>query len=136
MTVVIDASVVVAALVDTGRDGTWAEQELRRGDLAAPHITPAEVANVLRKAQLAGLASSDASLAYRDLLDLSIVLLPFHPFAERVWELRENLTAYDAWYVAAAERLDAPLVTLDRRLAQAPGISCTVVQPPDERPRS
>ena len=65
-----------------------------------------------------------------DLLGRDISLYPFAPFADRVWELRRNLTSYDAWYVAIAEFLDCPLVTLDRRLARAPGLSCRIVVPP------
>ena len=57
-------------------------------------------------------------------------LFPFAPFAERVWALRENLTSYDAWYVALAEALDCPLVTLDRRLSRANGPICEIIAPP------
>ena len=57
-------------------------------------------------------------------------LFPFAPFAERVWALRENLTSYDAWYVALAEVLDCPLVTLDRRLSRASGPVCEIIAPP------
>jgi len=125
MSLVIDASVVVAALVDGGADGAWAEPHLVAGGLVAPHLMPAEVANVLRRAVLAGALSSDAaSLAHRDLLDLRVELFPYEPYAERVWELRANVTAYDAWYVAIAEQLGAPLVTLDRRLAGSSGPRC------------
>lgn len=132
MTVVVDASCVVAALVDDGPVGRWAEAHVLSGALAAPHVMPAEVSNVLRKAAGAGLLSSDvASLAHRDLDALPIQLLAYSPFADRVWELRSNLTAYDAWYVALAESLDAPLATLDHRLSRAPGVRCRVVTPAD-----
>ena len=57
-------------------------------------------------------------------------LFPFAPFAERVWALRENLTSYDAWYVALAEALDCPLVTLDRKLSRASGPICEIIAPP------
>lgn len=59
-----------------------------------------------------------------------IELHPFAPFAARVWELRHNLTAYDAWYVAVAESLGCPLVTLDGRLTRAPGPTCAVLASP------
>lgn len=128
--VVVDASTVVAALVDTGPDGRWAEHVLLAGDLAAPQLMPAEVGNVLRRAALAGQISADAAtLAYADLQALRIDLFPYEPFAERIWELRANVTTYDAWYVALAEYLDCPLATLDQRLARAPGITCDVTLP-------
>lgn len=131
MTVVVDASAVVAALVDHGSDGTWAEAELVRDDLVAPHLMPVEVANTLRRAVLARHLSVDsATLAHRDLLRLRVQLFSYEPSAERVWQLRGNLSAYDAWYVALAEALDAPLVTLDRRMARARGPRCPFRLPP------
>jgi len=65
----------------------------------------------------------------RDLVDLRVHLFPFEPVADRVWELRGNLSAYDAWYVALAESLETDLITLDRRLAKAPGPRCSFVVP-------
>jgi predicted nucleic acid-binding protein len=70
-----------------------------------------------------------ANQARLDVLAVNLDLHPFSPFADRVWSLRENLTDYDAWYVAVAEALDCPLATLDRRLADAPGLSCDVRTP-------
>lgn len=122
---VIDASVVVAALIDNGSSGIWAAQLLSTHSLAAPHLLPVEVSNILRRASLHKEISDDnASLAYADLLDLRTELFPFEPFAERVWELRLSVTAYDAWYVALAEALGAPLATLDKRLSRATGPRC------------
>lgn len=124
MTVVIDASALVAALVDSGPDGRWAEA-LLTSDLAAPHLLPVEAANVLRRAARAGEITDDiASLAHADLLDLRVQLVSYEMVAARTWELRRNLTAYDAWYVAVAELLDAPLATLDQRLVSSPGPTC------------
>ncbi|MGY6501244.1 MAG: type II toxin-antitoxin system VapC family toxin [Acidimicrobiales bacterium] len=131
MTVVIDASAVVAALVDSGPDGQWAET-LLTSRLAAPHLLPVEVANVLRRAVQAGELTADiASLAHADLLDLRVELVSYDSVAARVWELRHNLTTYDAWYVAVAELLDAPLATLDQRLVLAPGPTCSFRTPRD-----
>ena len=122
---VMDASAVVAALVDVEADGAWADARLGEGPLAAPHLMPVEAANILRRAVLAGAIGADtAALAHADLLELPIEFFPYEPFAARVWQLSANLTAYDAWYVALAESLDAPLATLDRRLARAPGSRC------------
>ena len=130
MTSVVDASVVVAALVDSGPNGAWAEAIVSAGPLVAPHLLPAEVASVLRRSVSAALLSPDvAALAHADLLDLPFDLVPYGPAAHRVWELRENLTPYDAWYVATAEMFDAPLATLDQRLVRAPGPTCSFLTP-------
>jgi predicted nucleic acid-binding protein len=133
VTVVVDASVIVAALVDGGADGEWAESMLIREDLVAPHLMPVEVTNTLRRAVRAGELSVDvAVLAHGDLVRLRVDLFPYEPHAERVWKLRDNLTAYDAWYVALAEALELPFVTLDRRVASAPGTKCEFRLPPME----
>lgn len=125
MTLVVDASVVVAALVDGGATGAWAVQQLQSEELAAPHLMPVETAEVLRRASMAGKITNDsAALAHADLGMLRVSLFPYSPFARRTWELRGNLTSYDAWYVALAEGLDAELVTLDERLARAAGPRC------------
>ena len=131
MTLVVDASMVVAGLTDSGADGRWAEALLAGDSLAAPHLMPVEAANILRRAALAGDISADvASLAHTDLLDLRVEFFPYQPCAGRVWELRENVTCYDGWYVAVAELLDAPLATLDGRLANSPGPRCRILLPP------
>jgi predicted nucleic acid-binding protein len=84
-----------------------------------------EATNILRRAALNGDISDDnASLAHADLLALRVDLFPFEPFAERVWQLRFSVTSYDAWYVALAESLGAPLATLDMRLSRATGPRC------------
>jgi len=125
VTLVIDASTAVAALIDSGTDGRWAESLLASDSLAAPHLLTAEASNILRRSALAGaISGQDASLAYSDLLDLRVELFPYAPFATRIWDLRDNVTCYDAWYVALAEALNAPLATLDARLARASGPRC------------
>ena len=130
MTLVVDASVIVAALVDSGVDGDWALDLLDGHALAAPHHMPIEAANILRRASLAGDITPDtAALAHGDLLALRVELFPYAPLAERCWQLRENVTTYDAVYVALAEQLDAPLATLDQRLAAATGPRCTFTTP-------
>ena len=131
MTVVVDSSVVVAALIDQGPVGVWAEVLLVSGSLAAPHVMPVEAANVLRRASMAGDISADvASLAHEDLISLRVELFPYGLCASRVWELRPNITAYDAWYVALAETLGAKLATLDARLSRAAGTRCEFAVPP------
>jgi predicted nucleic acid-binding protein len=107
------ASTVVAALVDSGDDGSWADGLLADSQLAAPHLMPVEVASILRWAVLADDVSADgAALTHADLLDL-----------------RAELFACDAWYVAVAEALNVALATLDRRLASASGTQCAFVTP-------
>ena len=130
MTVVVDASALVAALVDSGREGKWAESVVAEGSLAGPELVLAEASNILRRLERAGAISRlEANSAYRDLLRLDMELFPFAPFANRVWALRSNLTSYDAWYVALAEALDCPLVTLDRKLGRSSGPRCEIVAP-------
>ncbi|HXH57526.1 type II toxin-antitoxin system VapC family toxin [Iamia sp.] len=129
--IVVDASVLVSALADQGRDARWAAEHVAGSRLAAPHHAVVEVANVLRRLEGASLINSTAgALAHHDLVALRIDLYPYRPFAARVWVLRHNVTAYDAAYLALAEALDIPLVTLDRRMAGAPGPSCEILVPP------
>ena len=125
MSVVVDSSVVVAALIDSGPVGRWAEALLLSGPLVAPHLMPVEAANILRRSALAGHVLADvASLAHGELLSLPLELFPYAPCASRVWELRPDITAYDGWYVALAEELGSSLATLDARLSRAPGPRC------------
>ncbi len=134
MTLVIDASTVIAALIDVGPDGTWAEPLIEFEVLVAPHLMPVEAANILRRSVLADLISADAAaLAHQDLIELPVELFPYEPFGQRCWELRGNVTSYDAWHVALAEHLDADLATLDLRLARSPGPACRFLTPPPPR---
>jgi predicted nucleic acid-binding protein len=121
---------VVTALVDAGADGQWAAQRLTGTELFAPAVLPFECANIIRRHELSGLISADyGAQAHRDLLDLAVELWPYDAVAQRVWQLRANVTAYDGAYAALAEMLGLPLVTLDRRLARAPGLRCAVETP-------
>lgn len=130
MTLVVDASFVVAALADPGSDGQWAESLILSEVLAAPHLMLVETANILRRSALAGqLLAVEASMAHADLLRLRVELFAYPAFATRIWELRDNVAAYDAWYVAVAESLGAPLATLDQRLVTAPGPTCRFLTP-------
>jgi len=130
VTVVVDASVVVAALIEPGATGVWAEDLIGEGDLAAPHLLPFEVVSALRRLAAQGHISGDvASLARLDLAALPIELFPYSACATRVWELRDNLTPYDASYVALAESLGAELATIDRKLTMAAGARCAFRTP-------
>jgi predicted nucleic acid-binding protein len=130
VTIVVDSSLVFAALINQGGHGRWAESVLASEDLAAPHHMLVEVVSTLRRAVLAGDISENLALvAHAELLAITLELHPFTSLGERVWQLRHTVTAYDGWYVALAEALDAPLATLDLRLARAPGPRCRFVMP-------
>ena len=130
MSVVVDSSVLVAALVDTGSHGTWAEEILASGSLHAPELALAEATNILRRLERAKqIATPEANAAHEDLMQLNLEQFAFDPFADRIWELRHTVTSYDAWYVAVAEALRAPLATLDVRLARATGPTCDFLTP-------
>jgi len=130
LSVVIDSSVVVAALVDTGAHGAWAERILAQGDLYAPELLRVEAANVLRRLERGQeITPQEANAAFEDLMQLDVEMEAFDPFAERVWELRHNVTSYDGWYVALAEALNVPLATLDDRLVKADGPKCRFLTP-------
>ena len=124
---VVDASVLVVALADDGPDGDASRARLRGETLAAPELVDLEVASVLRRQNRAGvLDARRAQLALGDLAALPMRRAPHVPLLGRCWELRDNLTAYDAAYVALAEALDATLLTGDRRLARAAGPTCNI----------
>ncbi len=126
--VVVDASALVALLVDAGDAGSWVAAVCEGRAFAGPELLGFEVVNVLRRHELAGLIDRTAAgLAHDDLVDLALQAWPYTALAARVWQLRSNLTAYDASYVAVAEILDAPLVTLDKGVSRAPGLRCQVL---------
>ena len=130
MSVVVDSSIVVAALVDTGADGVWAEKILEQHALYAPEHLPVEVANVIRRLERGkAITEPEANGAFQDLMELDLELHGFESFAERIWELRHNVAIYDSWYVALAEALDTPLATLDARLVKADGPRCRFLTP-------
>lgn len=127
---VCDASAVAALLLDSGPDGQWVTQRVESGEITAPALVTYETANVIRKHELAGQISPDQSAqAHADLLDLAIELWPYDLLAARAWELRLNLSIYDATYVALAEITDLTLITLDKHLAKAPGTKCRIATP-------
>jgi predicted nucleic acid-binding protein len=127
---VCDASAIAALLLDSGPDGQWVTQTVESGEIAAPTLVTYETANVIRKHELAGQISPDQSAqAHADLLDLAIELWPYDLLAARAWELRLNLSIYDATYIALAEITDLTLITLDKRLTKAPGTKCRIATP-------
>jgi predicted nucleic acid-binding protein len=126
--IVVDASVLANAMADDGGDGATARVRLTdAGALAAPDLIDVETVAVLRKRWISGdLTDQRFSDAVDDLEDLDLTRYPTLPLMRRAFDLRANVTAYDAVYVALAERLKCTLLTADRRLASAPTISCTV----------
>ena len=123
---------MVDALVGVGPHGAAARRELRELDLLqVPAVFPAEVTSALRTLVRTGdLAPGAARAAAGQAGDVRAHEHPFAPFLDRIWELRDNLTTYDAWYVALAEELEEPLLTADVHLARAPGLRCEVVLTP------
>jgi predicted nucleic acid-binding protein len=125
--IVVDASVVVTALADDGADGDRARGRLRGERLVAPHLIDLEVTSAWRRLAAAGdLDERRVQLALEDLRGLRLERVPHGPLLSRCWELRANLTVYDAAYVALAEVLDVTLLTADARLAGASGSRCEV----------
>ena len=125
--IVVDASIVVTALADDGADGDLVRTRLRGELLAAPHVIDIEVLSAWRRLAAAGdLDDRRASLAIEDLRSLRMQRAAHGPLLERCWELRDNVTPYDALYVALAEAAGATLVTADAKLAAAPGPTCQI----------
>jgi predicted nucleic acid-binding protein len=124
---VIDASVIVPALADDTKLGDRARRCLGDAPLCAPEILDLEVASAVRRQVTAGQLNGARALAVlEDLKDLYIDRIGHRALVARCWELRDNLTIYDAAYVALAEALDMALITADGRLARAPGVRCRI----------
>lgn len=122
---VVDASVIAPAVADGGADGDICRERIAGQPLAAPDLLRIEVLSVIRRHVSAGqLSVTQASNAINDLLKLPITVYPTAALLPRCWELRANVTAYDACYVALAEALGFALLTADSRLANAPGTRC------------
>jgi predicted nucleic acid-binding protein len=125
--IVADASAALSALLDAGP----AREALAIEQLHAPHLIDAEVAHGVRR--LVGTGHLDTTAGWRALDTLRHVGMTRYPVfsvLDRMWELRDRLSAYDATYVALAEMLDCALVTADGRLARAPGLRCSVTVVP------
>ncbi len=120
---VVDASVVVSALLVDRPEGEAARQALRSEAAHAPHLLDVEVTSAVRRWVLAGrLGVEEARSSIRDLADLAVSRHGHEPLLDRVLELRDAVSAYDGTYVALAELLGATMVTGDRRLSRAPGV--------------
>jgi predicted nucleic acid-binding protein len=126
--IVIDASVLANVVGDDGNDGQRARLEFRNAaDVAAPDLADVETVAVLRKRWIAGTVSDQRfAAAVEDLEQLEIDRYPAFRFMRRAYELRANVTVFDAAYVALAETLGCGLLTADQRLANASGPRCTI----------
>ena len=126
--IVVDASVVLAALISSSGTGALARERLQRdSDIHVPHLFDVEVASALRRRVRLGATSVQlADTVLGDLLDFPAVRWDHEPLLRRAWQLRDNLTVCDAVYVALAEALGAELLTSDAPLSRAPGLRCRV----------
>jgi len=128
--IAVDANAVVALLVDESELGVASRRLYAEHDLAAPDLLPYEVASVLRKlCRLNVVTNRTAEHALQDLHLVRISPVPYMDISGRIWQLRENLSVYDAAYVAVAELFDVPLLTFDGRIRRAPGPNCEFVTP-------
>jgi len=126
--IVVDASVLATVLGEDGDEARRMGERLAGSRLFAPEFVDLEVASVVRRARRSGsIAPERAVQALVDLVLMPLRRVSHTPFLHRIWELRDNLSPYDAAYVALAELLEVPLLTADARLARAPGLRCRVV---------
>ena len=127
--IAIDASAVVALLIDDGELGSASRNHYASHDLAAPDLLHFEVSSAVRRlSQHTTLSPRIAEHALRDLELLRVTTVPYGKIGRRMWELRDNLSAYDASYVAVAELLEVELLTFDGRIRRAPGPRCNFVE--------
>ena len=125
--IVVDASTALSALLNDGP----ARDTLAREQLHAPHLIDSEVASGLRRHVATGRITAEDGWAALDTWSrLGCTRYALHGLLERIWALRDNLSAYDAGYVALAEALDCSLVTADARISRAPGLRCSITVVP------
>jgi predicted nucleic acid-binding protein len=125
--IVIDASAALSGLLNDGP----ARRSLATEQVHAPHLVDAEIASGLRRRVSARQLTADDGWAALDTWrHLGLTRYPVHALLDRVWQLRDNLSAYDAAYVALSESLNCSLVTADARLSRAPGIKCPITVVP------
>ena len=126
--IVVDASILANVVADDGVDGARARAALAAQELSVPDLVDVEVVSVLRRRWLAKTMSARRfSAALDDLTAIPADRYPVLPFMPRAFELRSNVSAYDATYVALAEQLGCALLTADARLSRAHGPRCQMV---------
>ena len=127
---VVDTSAVLAALAERTSDPALRQRLVDDGDLHAPHLIDVEILHALRGLVRGGKLSADRAYDVRtDVEALAITRYGHEPLADRVWALRDNLTAYDAVFIALSEALEVPLITCDARLAAARGTAMVELYP-------
>lgn len=127
--IVLDASAAVAVLLNLSKSAASIRERMNRVDeeTHVPHVFELEVLSALRRHTLGGILSEKRSAeAIEDLTSMRINRYPHTALLSRIWELKDNVTTYDAAYIALAETLEAPLVTRDAKLARASGIRAVV----------
>lgn len=125
--IVLDASVLVDAIADDSASGIESRRAINGPKLVAPALIDLEVICAFRRlARSHAITDDRLGQAIDDLAGFPLTRVPHTDLIGRIWELRANLTAYDAAYVALAEQLDAPLLTADQRIANAPGVNCEI----------
>ena len=123
----VDASAALSALLNSGA----ARRALASEQLHAPHLIDSEVVNAIRRGAAAKQLDADAGWTALDTFRrLGMTRYPAFSILDRIWELRDSLSAYDASYVALAELLDCNLLTADARLSRAPGVRCAITVVP------
>jgi predicted nucleic acid-binding protein len=127
--IVADASAIIEALLNTAAGVAVRSHLFAPGQtIHVPHLTDVEVLQVLRRyARTGSMGAARARQALQDYSDMPLARYPHAPLLLRMWQLRQNASAYDAAYIALAEALDAPLVTCDRALGSMPGHRATVL---------
>lgn len=126
--IVVDASVVVDLLLEEDFSPKVIDKLSEYGDIVAPYLVDHEVLNsIWRQLRLGKIDVARADLAIDDLANLTIARKPTHGVNHRIWDLRDNLTPYDAAYVALAEILEVPLVTRDTKIARAAQLFTPVI---------
>jgi predicted nucleic acid-binding protein len=125
--IVVDASASLSALLNTGQ----ARQLLGTERLHTPHLIDSEIVNALRRqVRTSRLSAADGWNALNTWRQLGVTRYPIHGLLQRIWDLRDNVSAYDASYIALAESLDCALVTADTRLSGAAGLQCPITVVP------
>jgi predicted nucleic acid-binding protein len=128
--IVVDASCLYELVTEGARADSVRDAMLIAEDLAAPELIDVEVLGLIRRDSMNGvLHDSRAGIAMNELMDWPGHRFSLRPFTQRAWDLRFNVRSWDAYYVALAEFLQVPLLTLDQRLVKSEGPTCSFIVP-------